>query len=254
MSQGKSEPSRWPVSIVQSGLAVDETGVVLGTFPLLAHDHDRPESAADCERLLALLSVAYRHPVGASVFAHLDAALGHWCRGDKALANLRLAYAGLPALDDADTAHRLRLADWLLDAGLTPRSLLKALDLGTDVLERRYNPNQPRVPAGNGRDSGRWAAFWQGLTSWLAEPVPEYDQDTGDVVGTRSRGTAIATNALTIMIAGAAALLGGEALLPDAIAAELSVAVEPEALSLFSQRYLSTSGGRLGGTRTRQQL
>ena len=75
----------------------------------------------------------------------------------KALANFRLIFAGLPQLANPDDAHRLRRAAALLDDGMTPRALLKALDhAATDFVRGRYDPDQPRVPAGNGRASGRW--------------------------------------------------------------------------------------------------
>ncbi len=47
------------------------------------------------------------------------------------------------------------------------------------------------------------------MQAWLAEEVPEYD--TGAQVGTRTRARALATNPITVGIAGAAAFLGGEA-------------------------------------------
>jgi len=54
-------------------------------------------------------------------------------------------------------AERLSLAESLLDQGMTPRGLMKELGLGPATLDlRNYNPAQPRVPAGSGRESGRW--------------------------------------------------------------------------------------------------
>jgi len=48
----------------------------------------------------------------------------------------------------------------LVKAGVAPAMILAAL---TDApprcaLDRAYNPDQPRVPAGNGIFSGRWTA------------------------------------------------------------------------------------------------
>jgi hypothetical protein len=226
-----SEPNQWPGSVVRSGIALADAGFVLGAYPILVRGQSGAllETDADRDRLLALLSIAYRRPVSADVLIHAEAAAAHWANGDRTLANFRLAYARLPPIDDP--GDRLRLADRLLDRGMTPRALLKALDLDPGVLEKRYNPSQPRVPAGNGQESGRWAALWAGLTGWLAEPVPEYDQDTGDEVGTRSRGYAIATNPITIGIAGVAALVGAETL---AVAGE-AVALGSEAAVLESE-------------------
>ena len=111
----------------------------------------------DRERLLALLSIATNRAVPPAVLTSIEAAAGHWYRGDKALANLRLIFANLPRLSDPGDALRLQQAASLLDGGMTPRALLKALDRdGMDFTHGHYDPDQPRVPAGNGRESGRW--------------------------------------------------------------------------------------------------
>ncbi len=112
---------------------------------------------ADRERMLVLLSIATGKAIPPAVPAAIEGAATYWQRGDKALANLRLIFAGLPQLDGPSDAHRLREAAALLDGGMTPRALLKALDhAATDFVRGRYDPDQPRVPAGNGRASGRW--------------------------------------------------------------------------------------------------
>ena len=112
---------------------------------------------ADGDRLLALLSVATGRAVPSAGPAAVAAAAECWRRGEKALANLRLIFAGLPQLADSGDAHRLRRAAALLDGGVAPDSLLKALDReGTDLAQGHYDPAQPRVPAGTGRESGRW--------------------------------------------------------------------------------------------------
>ncbi|MGO9774247.1 MAG: hypothetical protein ACLPSW_32780, partial [Roseiarcus sp.] len=54
---------------------------------------------------------------------------------------------------------RLFLAEELLDAGMSPAALMKGL--GFDAPARglaKYDPNQPRVPAGSGKNSGRWGS------------------------------------------------------------------------------------------------
>ena len=88
-----------------------------------------------------------------------ERAFVHWRRGEKALANIRLAFARIPRLDDRSDAYRLFLAEELLDAGMSPAALMKGL--GFDAPARglaKYDPNQPRVPAGSGRNSGRWGS------------------------------------------------------------------------------------------------
>ena len=51
------------------------------------------------------------------------------------------------------------MVDGLMNAGVNPRDALLALKLDASslgLLERDYNPDQPRVPAGSGRESGQW--------------------------------------------------------------------------------------------------
>jgi hypothetical protein len=82
-----------------------------------------------------------------------------WSQGEKFLAQLHLTYARLPPLTE-DQAFALFAADELLNSGLTPRALMKGLGFDPAALDglEKYNPDQPRVPAGNGRASGRWGA------------------------------------------------------------------------------------------------
>ena len=64
-----------------------------------------------------------------------------------------------PGWMTAPDAYRLFLAEELLDAGMSPAALMKGL--GFDAPARglaKYDPNQPRVPAGSGRNSGRWGS------------------------------------------------------------------------------------------------
>lgn len=227
---------------------LEAAGVTLGSDTRLVRFDARTGRlalAADRERCLALLAIAAPGArLDTTTIQHLVAAAAYWERGDKALANLRLVFAGLPRLRDAGDAARLRAAEYLLDHGMTPSELLHELEIDAAGLglQKEYDPDQPRVPAGQGKDSGRWTDW---LGHWLAEDVPVYDQDTGDEVGTRSRGSAIATNPLTIIGAGAAVLAGAE-LVPAAMEAWQS--------ALFTARYLVGTGGRLGGTAVRRQL
>ena len=43
---------------------------------------------------------------------------------------------------------------------MTPRALMKGLGLDPAALDalEKYNPDQPRVPAGNGRANGQWGS------------------------------------------------------------------------------------------------
>jgi hypothetical protein len=74
----------------------------------------------------------------------------------------------LPDADEA-VAYRLFLALKVLESGHSAEALMKALDFKRTPLDaKKYNPDQPRVPAGNGRamDIGRQ---WVGQR--LARPI-----------------------------------------------------------------------------------
>jgi hypothetical protein len=123
---------------------------------------DKHAVLADDARLVAMLSAAYRRPIGASVLGYIRCALVKRGEGETAVALTHLALTGLPklALPEED-ARTLFMADGLVEAGVDPRMILRALDLDEsplEELERRYNPDQPRVPAGNGDESGQWTA------------------------------------------------------------------------------------------------
>ncbi|MHB8884620.1 MAG: MalT transcriptional regulator family protein [Methylovirgula sp.] len=109
---------------------------------------------ADEARLLALLSAVYGRQISPRVMHHIARASEQWRRGDKALAHIELAFARLPRLETREDAFRLFLADNLLAHGMTPKRLSRALGFDPQLL--KYDPNQPREPAGNGRPSGRW--------------------------------------------------------------------------------------------------
>ncbi len=144
---------------------IGDDGLVLGAGTILARmtRDSFGEPALDLEegedRLHALLAAAHGRPMSPDLPRHLGEAFAHLRRGDKAMANIRLAYARIPRLDDRSDAYRLFLAEELLDAGMSPAALMKGL--GFDPLRRglaKYDPNQPRVPAGSGRNSGRWGS------------------------------------------------------------------------------------------------
>ncbi|WP_219319591.1 restriction endonuclease fold toxin 5 domain-containing protein [Methylovirgula sp. HY1] len=109
---------------------------------------------ADEARLLTLLSSVYGRQISPRVMHHVARASEQWSRGDKALAHIELAFARLPRLETREDAFRLFLAENLLSQGMTPRRLTRALGFDPQLL--KYDPNQPREPAGNGRPSGRW--------------------------------------------------------------------------------------------------
>lgn len=125
-------------------------------------------------RLAALLCVAGGRAISDREIRVVKTAVMEWRRGDKALANIRLAQAGLPRVRDIDEAWRLHRAEQLLDKDVRPDEMLRALGLGSlSPGVAKYEADQPRVPAGNGRASGQWAsgaAAGEGAGS-AAQPV-----------------------------------------------------------------------------------
>ncbi len=123
------------------------------------HGSPRLALARDEARLFALLAVAFRRPTSPDILHHLEDASNHWQRGDKALANIRMAFARLPRLAGETDAWCLHLAAGMLDDGYSPGRLLRELGYPPSPAGfRKYDPNQPRVPAGSGRASGEWTS------------------------------------------------------------------------------------------------
>ena len=133
-----------------------DDGLMLGAGTCLLRSYEDP-AAETGERLLAILSAIGPRDVDRAVLGHVDASRRHWRRGDNALAQLRLVYAGLPTVDARGGFHAF-LADRVLACGLSPAVLRKELGFGGRVAARKYSDAQPRVPAGSGAESGRWTA------------------------------------------------------------------------------------------------
>ncbi|MGH6836363.1 MAG: hypothetical protein ACREC9_12645 [Methylocella sp.] len=140
----------------RQGLRAARGGTVLAG---MARDgHGAPKVALDDEqRAMALLATAYERPVAPHVLAKLRRACDLWNEGEKALAHIHLAYTNLPPCDE-ERALRLFVAEELIEAGVTPHALMKAqgLDSPLDLSKAHFNPDQPRAPAGSGRESGEW--------------------------------------------------------------------------------------------------
>jgi hypothetical protein len=102
-----------------------------------------------------LFSVATRCPIDVTLLRPIEKAIAIWSGGDRALAQLRLTFSPLPHLREPADVARLNAAAWLLDHGVSAHDLAKELGLsGYELL--KFDPNQPRVPAGHGRESGEW--------------------------------------------------------------------------------------------------
>jgi len=133
--------------------------LTLGAGTKLA-DASARDRETEADRAVALLSVALGRPLDEAQRAHARRALARAREGDAPLALTHLALAGVGRLDDPrEDARRLFIADGLMKAGVPPATILAALDAPPpDALDRAYNPDQPRVPAGYGRPSGQWTS------------------------------------------------------------------------------------------------
>jgi hypothetical protein len=140
---------------LRRNLEITDEGLLLGAGTLLAGLPLDGEEA----RVLALLSAAFACAVSPQILDVLGKAIALWKGGEKFRAQLHLTYARLPPLTE-EQAFALCAAGELLKEGMTPRALMKGLGLDCAALDglEKYNPDQPRVPAGNGRASGRWGS------------------------------------------------------------------------------------------------
>jgi hypothetical protein len=127
-------------------------GLLLGRGVLLAK-MDEDGLCIEEDRILTLLAVAQGDEVPQPTIRAIDRASNHWRSGDKALAAIYLAQISLRRIDEED-GERLALAAALLDAGMSA----KELRLKIQPRAKKYDDNQPRVPAGSGRESGRWTS------------------------------------------------------------------------------------------------
>jgi hypothetical protein len=105
-------------------------------------------------RLRALLAAAHLVPPRIEALAHLRSAADAWRRGDSPLAAMHLVLSGLDRLQQPQRdSHRLFLAEALLGEGVSADTILAVVETG-DL--QKFDPDQPRVPAGSGRTSGQW--------------------------------------------------------------------------------------------------
>lgn len=135
-------------------------GLVLGYGTLLFKPMagaSRTSAMNELQRALSLLQLAGLDPPPYTSTA-LAKALADFAAGDRCLAHIRLAQLGLGAIDDVEDARRLFLGAAMLDAGAAPSIFACLLDSNAPPGSiAKYDPAQPRVPAGSGEESGRWA-------------------------------------------------------------------------------------------------
>ncbi len=124
--------------------------------------------------LVARLAAAHRRPIEASQLRYIRRALAAIHQGDGPLACMHIALSRLAKLaDPRENARRLFMIDALLQAGADPLTIVKGL--GTDPAAcglslEKYGPEQPRVPAGNGRPSGQWVGANSGGSATSSNP------------------------------------------------------------------------------------
>jgi hypothetical protein len=126
-------------------------------------------------RIIALLTAAFGKFVPTAALGRLMASEAAWRAGRVAEAATHIALLNLPQLPGSEAAYRLHLAAGFLDSALlTPGDLLRICNVRADAFVelRKYNPDQPRVPAGN-PDGGQW-------TSGAAEGEASDDRESAD--------------------------------------------------------------------------
>lgn len=140
-----------------------DAGLVLGAgtvlYPAGATAREISIDVSD-RRLLTLLATAHLQMATPSALAHLHKAAERWSEGKEVLAAVHLALSRLDRLKrPAEDAQRLFFADCLLTGGPRAQSLINNLKFESQgQVVSKYNPDQPRVPAGSGRTSGQWSA------------------------------------------------------------------------------------------------
>jgi len=166
---------------IEPVMRFSDEGLVLGAGTVLARSNGSGRAIAvdpSGPRLHALLTAAHLRRPTAGALAHLRKAAERWSQGHDGLATMHLALSQVGRLErpEAD-AQRLFLAGELLDAGFEADTIVDAIEAGGPALERlqKYDPDQPRVPAGSGRTSGEWTSTGGG-SSDLPQSTPEPSQ------------------------------------------------------------------------------
>ena len=111
-------------------------------------------------QLGALLTLAFQRRLPATLLTSVLEATRMSRGGDQVRANLRLAFARLPRVPSArDWPARLAKANGLMARGLEHDALVRAF--ARDHLVK-FDDEQPRVPAGHGRESGQFTSDGDG--------------------------------------------------------------------------------------------
>jgi hypothetical protein len=175
-------------------MAFDGDFLVLGAQTRLA----KLGAPVDAAGLEARLAAAHGRAVGTSPLRHVCRSIEKWREADKALALMHLALSGLAKLaHPKEDARRLFVVDALIEAGVAPSVIIEGLGLESPSKDQaldKYNPDQPRVPAGN-PDGGRWTdGDWVGAARASTTKKPAGVQ-IADLSGTRGYDNEVVSDA-----------------------------------------------------------
>ncbi len=189
--------ARWDEEGTKRPLVADmnfvEGWLVLGVGTRLGKVDCGDMSPRERTRLAALLTVAHRRPVGARQLRHLERALNAEHDGDIPLAHVHIALSQLGRLArPQDDARRLFFLNSLIEDGVEPEAILKgfhvdAADSGLSA--QKYDPDQPRVPAGSGRPSGQWTRGDSTAAENVTTPIQSTNATGAQVGGAISVGS-----------------------------------------------------------------
>lgn len=155
---------------LRAEMTFEGDALVLGAGVVLAKIGAANGGGSEDARLAALLNVAHRRSIAPRALGHIRRAVVKKREDDTTLALIHLALSGVAKLErPTEGARRLFVADELMKAGIAPGAVIGAFSRfegSLDDLERRYDPDQPRVPSGNGRESGQWTSEdWANATA-----------------------------------------------------------------------------------------
>jgi hypothetical protein len=225
---------------LRANVALEKEGVVLGAGTVLAkRKHDGAlELDGEEARVLALLAVALGRPVGPAVLRGIRHASKCTRAGDDCMASMHIALAGVPKLPDPlSAAQRLFIADGLIASGVSPRDIFAALEFDSATLDalKKFDQNEARNPAGDGRVSGEWTNGGATLATAGSLAVRVAQQPAADV--THSETAEVSRTTLRVVSDQAVETIGSEATEVAATTTSTSTAATILNWLAFAARY-----------------